>query len=364
MSPNLSAFLAVIRHCEGTSGPDGYRTIVGGGRFDSYSDHPRKLVSGRFNTGDPWGSTAAGAYQFLAGTWDEAQKALDLPDFSPESQDRAAVWLIERRGALQAVEAGNLRRALELCNREWASLPGSPYGQPTHTYEECERVFLAAGGTIAAPIEERSTPDPGTEPAEPVAPAEPAEPATPPEDKPMLPFIAAAIPALIDAAPDLIRVFGGKDQQRVERNAKAAEIVAGIAKTATNASTEQEAVERIVSDPQAAESFRAAIKQQWYELVEVGGGIAAARRADLAVMQIEGPWWSFLRSPSFWALVLLLPLVYLIVLSIIGVLGGVEWSMDVRAQTAGMVVGTIIGGAVGYYWGQTTSRNRTSAPPA
>jgi lysozyme len=148
MSPNLNAFLAVIRHCEGTSGPDGYRTMVGGGLFDSFADHPRVVKTGRFSNGKKWRSTAAGAYQFLSRTWDEAKKALDLPDFSPESQDRAAVWLIERRGALQAVEAGDLRRALSLCAKEWASLPGSPYGQPTHTYEECERVFIAAGGEV------------------------------------------------------------------------------------------------------------------------------------------------------------------------------------------------------------------------
>ena len=59
---------------------------------------------------------------------------------------------------------------------------------------------------------------------------------------------------------------------------------------------------------------------------------------------------------------LLIPLVYIIVLSLVGVLCKVEWSMDARAGIAGMITGSIVGGAVGYYWGQTTSRNRTPAP--
>src|SRR5512139_514782 len=108
MSANLRAFLALIRFCEGTSGENGYRTIVGGDLFTDFSDHPRVLKSGVFASGTPWKSTAAGAYQFLSSTWDECKAALDLKDFSPDSQDKAAVFLIQRRGALHSVEEGNL----------------------------------------------------------------------------------------------------------------------------------------------------------------------------------------------------------------------------------------------------------------
>ena len=94
MSANLRAFLFLLRWCEGTSDADGYRRIVGGELFTDFSDHPRKLKSGIFASGKEWKSTAAGAYQFLATTWDECKAALDLPDFSPESQDKAAVFLI------------------------------------------------------------------------------------------------------------------------------------------------------------------------------------------------------------------------------------------------------------------------------
>ena len=96
MSANLRAFLYMIRHCEGTAGENGYRTQFGGGLFDSFADHPRQAIT-RTLGGKPITSTAAGAYQFLARTWDECAKALGLPDFSPASQDAAATFLINQR---------------------------------------------------------------------------------------------------------------------------------------------------------------------------------------------------------------------------------------------------------------------------
>lgn len=145
MNTNVKAFLMLIRHGEGTAEPKGYRMMFGGGLINSFSDHPRKAIKmkmgKRFIT-----STAAGAYQFLISTWDECQKAMDLPDFDPDSQDKAALFLIRRRGALEDVIAGRLFTAIHKCNREWASLPGSPYGQPTTTLAKALEVFEDAGG--------------------------------------------------------------------------------------------------------------------------------------------------------------------------------------------------------------------------
>jgi hypothetical protein len=174
------------------------------------------------------------------------------------------------------------------------------------------------------------------------------------------PFAMLAFKTLLANIPTLIRFFG--KGERSEENAKLAEAVVPLAKQALGAANEQEVIERVMNEPGAIQTIDTALQANLPMLIEAGGGgIAGARMADAAVMGQEGPWWGFLRSPSFWALVLLLPLVYLIVLSIIGVLGPVVWSDDVRASIAGLIVGTVVGGAVGYYWGQSTSRNRT--PP-
>ena len=129
-SPNVRAFLRVIRAGESDQSDDAYRMIVGhtGARpslAESLQDHPRIPVHlPRLGVT----STAAGAYQFLSRTWDECARALALPDFGADSQDLAAVYLIRRRGALDDVLSGRIPEALEKCAREWASLPGSPYG--------------------------------------------------------------------------------------------------------------------------------------------------------------------------------------------------------------------------------------------
>jgi muramidase (phage lysozyme) len=143
MSPNLSAFLAVLRACEGTAGPYGYRTLFGGAMFDGYDDHPRISV-----TASGYTSTAAGAYQILAGSWDDYRaKTSAGKSFDPAAQDAYAVWAIrDKRKALADVEAGRLEEAIAKCNKEWASLPGSPYGQPTRTMDYCRRVYRDAGG--------------------------------------------------------------------------------------------------------------------------------------------------------------------------------------------------------------------------
>lgn len=143
-NPNVRAFLRVIRRGEGTADELGYRRIFGGQLFDSFADHPRVKVSKSGYT-----STAAGAYQFIVSSWDETRRIMALPDFSPASQDYAALGRIAARGALDDVIAGRFEDALRKVAREWASLPGSPYGQPTISLSTARTVYASAGGSAA-----------------------------------------------------------------------------------------------------------------------------------------------------------------------------------------------------------------------
>lgn len=147
---NLDAMLRLIRRLEvGTDGPEGYARVhtavakvIGQSYLTDLRDHPRvRAKYGRSTT------SAAGGYQFQEGTWDEAARALGLPDFTPASQDKAAAYLITRRGAMTDILGGKIRAAIAKLKNEWASLPGG--AEPQMSDGSIERLFTAYGGALA-----------------------------------------------------------------------------------------------------------------------------------------------------------------------------------------------------------------------
>lgn len=159
---NVRAFLATIQWAEGTArAADPYRVVMGYGlTLQDLSDHPYYTGEWRgaeFFYTDPasgarlrgW-STAAGAFQIIRKTWLPLKTDLALPDFSPASQDRAALELVRQRGALADVRAGRFAAALDKCRPTWASLPGAGYGQQERRAADLAGVFTNAGGTITA----------------------------------------------------------------------------------------------------------------------------------------------------------------------------------------------------------------------
>ena len=163
---NLRAFLFAIRVAEGTADSNGYRALFGHRRdaprlFDSFADHPRIATQFTDKAGRRLWTTAAGAYQFVAisplpgggftkvDTWDRLQRKLGLPDFSPASQDAAAIELIGEQGALDDVRAGRLADAVRKVRSQWASLPGAGYDQPERTLGEVQAAYINAGGSLA-----------------------------------------------------------------------------------------------------------------------------------------------------------------------------------------------------------------------
>jgi len=138
---NVRAFLDTLAFAEGTR--ERYDYVFTFVTFNSYADHPRiKKCAGKLC------STAAGRYQFLSKTWDPLASELGLPDFTPPNQEKATLEIIRRAGAYNNVAKSgvyeNFTSALRKLNTTWASLPGSPYGQPTHSTAALWRYYKAA----------------------------------------------------------------------------------------------------------------------------------------------------------------------------------------------------------------------------
>lgn len=141
-NPNVQRALASIRAAEGTAQyTDPYSVGFGGRQIGDLSQHPGTLSAFSDNSGNRKKTSAAGAYQFLNRSWGDMSRNLGLKDFGPENQDIAAIGLLDRSGALDNVLAGDVNGFVADANGTWASLPGSPYNQPTKSRSFINRAW-------------------------------------------------------------------------------------------------------------------------------------------------------------------------------------------------------------------------------
>lgn len=195
--PRVRAMLDVLGFTEGTG--NNYGKVVNGRVLSSpnnpglvgqrnvsvtdFSRHPNALVQVRPGLN----STAAGRYQFLNSTWN----SLGMPDFSPQSQDIAAVKLMQRRGMIEPLLRGDIQTAIFRGAPEWASLPknasnqGYYSGQSARTLNDITNVYNNSlrrhqNGQGAAPAsgnQSPMTPNPPTNATNQAAPTNSAQPA-------------------------------------------------------------------------------------------------------------------------------------------------------------------------------------------
>ena len=324
-NPNVQAFLRVIRAGETSQDAIAYSTMFGGGTFQSFADHPRIK-----NSAAGLVSTAAGAYQFLERTWDGLDAKYNFPDFSPATQDFAAVALILGRGALDDVLAGRLEQAIRKCAKEWASLPGSPYGQPTRSMEQARKTYETYGGKY----EETNSVVTETKESKMVP----------------LPIIGLAIQAIAAFMPKVRELFPGSEV--ADRNLKAAEAVINIAKDAVGAANEQDLITKLKEDPQAANVVEKAVQDNWFGIVEVGGGIVEARKAAIEMTKQDTPLW---KNPAFIISMVLLVPVYAVIGSVIGFFGETNtilWDDNVRMLVVGLI-SNVVSGTMGFWLGSS-----------
>lgn len=122
----VRAFLKVLREWECHGIPDEKRyyrlqnSLNGSLYFSNTSTHPYSDLTSK-------NGSFSGAYQIHYNTWSDQVKKFGMPvDFSPATQDRMAVTLIEGRHALGYIRKGQIREALldTKLHNEWSSLPG------------------------------------------------------------------------------------------------------------------------------------------------------------------------------------------------------------------------------------------------
>ena len=170
----------------------------------------------------------------------------------------------------------------------------------------------------------------------------------------MPPFIAAGLSALIQHAPALIRVFG--DSPQAEKNAKAAEVVAGIAQQVTGQPTVEGAIQVLDTNPTTAAAYREAVHQSMPELLgllvqatEVDEKTrATALDRNLQLGQATGGRWLWLLGA---VVILVLVMSYAITVGVLFLPRSPEqggFSLDTKALLIGQIV--ILGFATVLAW--------------
>jgi muramidase (phage lysozyme) len=338
---NVQAFLHVVREGESNHDDSAFTLINGGGHFTSFAHHPYAGLS------TLRGGRAAGAFQHLPSTWAGSESRMGLTDFSPRSQEISAVDLIANvRHALDDVLRGDLQSAIEKCRQEWTSLPGASENNGRYTFARALEVFTGYGGKLgpqpAAPIEDRT------------------------QGSPMgiVEILAAFGPMLVDLLPKFAAIF--KPQGEVaNRNIAAAQVVLDTVVKATGSPNVQGAIEAMRQDDGARAAAQAALEADpaIMALVEVGGGVVAARTANVANSQVP-----LLRDRAFLVSMAILALVSVVVVTVAFKSPWfADWTADNRTtvlQSVLMALTAVTAFFLGSSWGSAKKDDAAAARAA
>jgi lysozyme len=223
----------------------------------------------------------------------------------------------------------------------WNMAAGKPLAGLTRRRAAERELFLK-------PVAIQPLPDVGDFP-----PMQPVAAIQQPPERPMAPIIAALLPSLISAIPQLAKLFGSGP--KTDKTIAIAEKVAQVVIDATGATNLQAAVETINADPAKRDVATQAVQAIWYELQEIGGGIGAAREFSVRASAESA---AFYKMPAFWISLALLPLLYGTVWLVLT--GAEGFTNELRAAIASSVVTGVLGAVAGFWLGSsfTTSRSR------
>lgn len=305
------------------------------GDGEKYKGHGLIQTTGRYNH--------AAVRDRLRKRWPGAPDFEAMPEqlTNPTWAARSAADYWDMRNLNQLADLGDTKAISRKVN-------GGDNGLPDRLARATRAQRVLAAASQEATVAQAPTPAPTA----PIAPKKETE---------VAPFILAALPALLEAVPALGKMFtDGKGMTDAKKEA-IANVAVDAAKAALGVPNAQAVAEAVQSSPEAAKAVQEAVQECWYEITEIGGGgIAAARQADKEFIASGARFW---QSPSFVALCLMLPLVYMIMGSVIGLYGNLQLSAEVTASIITGIVTLIIGAGTGYYFGSTTSRNKPEGVP-
>lgn len=358
----VQALLRVIRQGESSQDESAYRQRYHPTRityFDDLSQHPRIFET----TPDGRRSSAAGAFQITATTWDDIAPQLGLTDFSPRSQEIAAVALIARRGALAPLLAGNFDEAVLRCRNEWTSLPGAAENRAGWTLAAARALYQSLGGTLDAAAS--SDTQPAAQIDDRGVPYQPEEAAMP---LPLLALISAFGPLISQMIPQVAKLFAKPESPTATRNMEAIQIVFDTLAKATGTANVQAAVDAMRADPTVAETAKVAVVNEpaIMAVLEIGaGGIHAAREMNAAIASSDRPLW---KNPAIVIAFAMMPLVYMVTASVLfagaeqgsfwGGFWGPGFMPETRSATVNLILGMVLGGIMGFFFGTTFGSNR------
>lgn len=358
---NVQAFYRVVRQGESTQTDDAYTLISGGAHFTDFSDHPYA------NQSAPPGK-AAGAPQYIPHTWARMAKRYGLPDFSPPNQDIGFAGCLIEAGAMDDVIAGNLEVAIAKCHPVWTSLPGGSENNPKWNLEKAKLLYHQYGGTFAGIVDEQ-----------PAAPIEDqSTQSITPGVKPMGALAALQLfgPLLSGLIPQIKPLLTPSTASKTDQYVAIAQTIMSTILSTTGAPNLQGAVEAMTADKAIQMKVQQAVVSHpdVIQFMEVGGGFQAAREADKAIVLASAePFWK--TSAVFWISVILVPMVFWYVGS--SIVGGIDipaewpwyaqlplklfglvWDAGARVGLANLVVGLILGGICGVYYGISVTQNK------
>ena len=186
---------------------------------------------------------------------------------------------------------------------------------------------------------------------------------------PVLALLQLFGPALAGLIPQIASFL--KPQSEVaQRNVGIAQVLVDTIVKTAGAANLQGAVEAMQADPKVKQAVQEAVvtHPDIIGVLEIGGGIKAARDASVVMQNAERPFWY---NPMFWVTAAFFPMMYVIIGAVLFTVDAtspstpdapfwrvVGFDQATRSGLVNLIVGMVFGGVVGVWFGTSYGSQR------